>query len=78
MNNEIKYAKVEGYQNLLRDLSTNAIINTDSFSSDQYTTLKNKRESEKSKIDKIQSELDEVKSSILEIKSLLKEISNGS
>jgi len=73
-----KYAKVEGYPNLLRDLSTNAIINTDSFSSDQYTVLKNKRKVEKNKIEKIEDELNDLKSSMDEIKSLLKEIVNGS
>jgi hypothetical protein len=78
MYDDRKYAKVEGYPNLLRDLSTNAIINTDSFSSDQYTILKNRRKNERNKIEKIEDELDELKSSMDEIKSLLKEIINGS
>lgn len=73
-----KYAKVEGHPNLLRDLSTNAIINTDSFSSDQYTLLKNRRKFEKTKIDKIENELQDLKDSIFEIKTLLREIVNGS
>jgi hypothetical protein len=78
MYNDVKYAKVEGHPNLLRDLSTNAIINTDSFSSDQYTVLKNKKKTEKNKIENIENELSELKSSIEEIKFLLKGIVNGS
>jgi hypothetical protein len=73
-----KYAKVEGHPNLLRDLSSNAIINTDTLSFNQYNLNKQKRASEKQRIDKIEFELNDLKSSIEEIKSLLKGIVNGS
>ena len=73
-----KYAKVEGHPNLLRDLSSNAIINTDTLSFNQYNLNKQKRTSEKQKIDKIEFELNDLKSSIEEIKFLLKGIINGS
>lgn len=73
-----KYAKVEGHPNLLRDLSSNAIINTDTLSFNQYNLNKQKRASEKQRIDKIEFELNDLKSSIEEIKSLLKGIINGS
>ena len=73
-----KYAKVEGHPNLLRDLSSNAIINTDTLSFNQYNLTKQKRTSEKQRIDKIEFELNELKSSIEEIKFLLKGIVNGS
>lgn len=76
MNN--RYAKVEGHPNLLRDLTSNAIINTDTLSFNQYNLNKQKRTSEKQRIDKMESDLTELKSSIEEIKFLLKEISNGS
>lgn len=71
---EKQYAKVEGYPNLLRDLETNAIINTDSFGSDHYTMLKKKRFAEKTKIENIEQDLKNLKTDISEIKSLLKEI----
>lgn len=77
-NKDIKYAKVEGHPNLLRDLSTNAIINTDSISSGHYTMLKNRKISEKTRIDNLESELCELKSSINEIKCLLKGLINES
>jgi hypothetical protein len=73
-----KYAKVEGHPNLLRDLSSNAIINTDTLSFNQYNLNKQKRASEKQRIDKIEFELNDLKSSIEEIKFLLKGIVNGS
>lgn len=73
-----QYAKVEGHPNLLRDLTTNAIINTDQLSSDQYTKLKNKKSQEKQKIEKLSSDVEDLKSSIEEIKNLLRSISNGS
>jgi hypothetical protein len=73
-----KYAKVEGHPNLLRDLSSNAIINTDTLSFNQYNLTKQKRTSEKQRIDKIEFELNNLKSSIEEIKFLLKGIVNGS
>ena len=76
MNN--KYAKVEGHPNLLRDLSNNAIINTDTLSFNQYNLNKQKRSLEKQRIDKMESELNDLKSSIEEIKLLLKGIANES
>lgn len=72
------YAKVEGHPNLIRDLKTNAIINTDTIELDNYTVVKEKKEKEKKRIDKIENELIELKSSIEEIKMLLKEIKNES
>lgn len=78
MKSQTKYAKVEGHSNLIRDLSTNAIINTDSLSADQYTRLRNRREIEKQKIDNIETEMSEIKSSIIELKHLLENILNES
>jgi|694.fasta_scaffold114334_1 hypothetical protein len=77
MSNQ-QYAKVEGHPNLLRDLTTNAIINTDQLSSDQYTILKNKKSQEKQKIEKLSSDIEDLKSSVSEIKTLLRSILNGS
>ena len=72
MRNLKKYAKVEGHPNLIRDLSTNAIINTDSTSSNHYSKLKNKKKSEKLKIENLEKEMEELKDVLEEIKSLLK------
>lgn len=72
------YAKVDGHLNLIRDLKTNAIINTDKISLDHYSIAKKRKEDEAMRIDKIENELLELKSSIDEIKQLLKVMINGS
>ena len=73
-----QYAKVEGHPNLLRDLNTNAIINTDSVALDHYTIAKRKKEEEVKRIDNLENELTEIKSSIDEIKQLLRAFKNES
>jgi len=72
------YAKVEGHSHLLRDLETNAIINTDTFTSDHYSKLKHKRNSEKLKIENLENELKSVRSDLDEIKTLLRGFLNES
>jgi len=73
MNNK-KYAKVDGHPNLLRDLSTNAIINTDSISSDQYIKTRERKKAETEKISRMESDIEDIRSSIDEIKDLLRKI----
>jgi archaellum component FlaC len=72
------YARVEGHSNLVRDLNSNAIINTDNTELIQYNKIKQNRENQSKRISNIESELSELKSSIDEIKQLLRDISNGS
>lgn len=70
------YAKVEGHPNLIRDLKSNAIINTDKIALDHYTIIKQKKEQELQRIDNIENDLNELKSSIDEIKQLLRTLTN--
>ena len=72
------YAKVEGHPHLIRDLKSNAIINTDDIALTNYTLIKKRKELEKNKIDSIEYELKDLRSSIDEIKELLREIKNES
>ena len=72
------YAKVEGHPHLVRDLKSNAIINTDDIALNNYTLIKKRKELEKNKIDSIESELKDLRSSIDEIKELLRGIKNES
>ena len=65
------YAKVENHPNLIRDLNTNAIINTDRKSLHNYNKLKETKNTEKTRIDNLENELNQIKDSILEIKQLL-------
>ena len=75
---KIKYALVEGHPNLIRDLSTNEIINTDSKASEQYLKTRDRKKEEQKKIYNIESDIEELKSSIDEIKILLKSVLKGS
>jgi len=73
-----RYAKVEGYENLVRDLETNAIINTDNISINNYDRNKDLRKSQKQDIENLKFEVDSIKSSIDEIKFLLRKLTNES
>jgi len=70
------YARVEGHSNLIRDLNSNAIINTDSNELVQYNKMKQNKESQLKRLSNIESEMSELKSSIDEIKQLLRSIKN--
>jgi hypothetical protein len=73
-----KYAKVEGYENLVRDLETSAIINTDHISLNNYEKNKDLRKCQKQDIENLKSEVEYIKSSIDEIKFLLRGLNNES
>ena len=73
-----RYLKVEGHPNLIRDTKTNAIINTDTQSSNNYTLNKKRREVDREKIDSLSKDIELLKSSMEEIKQLLKVLTNGS
>lgn len=70
-----KYAKVEGYPNLLRDLDTNAIINIDSKSASTYDRTVQRRKSQSEEIKMIKSDISDLKNTMEEIKKLLRGIS---
>jgi len=74
----MEYAKVKNNSNLIRDLDTNAILNTNSRDYENYMRIKNKKENELKRINSIESELNYVKSEIGEIKNLLIALSNKS
>jgi hypothetical protein len=72
------YAKVEGHPSLIRDIKTNAILNTDSNSLLKYNYNKSKFLDQKNKNETFENDISELKKSIDEIKFMLKEILNGS
>ncbi len=63
--------RVEGHPNLYRDEKTNAILNCDSQSYEQYMNSLNIRTTQK-------QEIENMKNDIKEIKLLLQELINGS
>jgi hypothetical protein len=72
----MKYAKVEGHVNLVRDQSTKAILNTDMNEYNNYIALRDSKKSEDEKIKSIESEVEEIKNDLSEIKSLLRSLVN--
>lgn len=52
---------VEGYKELYRDKATNAIINSDKNTYEDYLRSKNKTLNDKNRITKLENELSEIK-----------------
>jgi hypothetical protein len=73
----MKYAKVEGKNNLVRHLETNAIINTNSAEYNQYITLRRSKQNEESKIIFLENEINSIKNDLNEIKTILRSIASG-
>lgn len=73
-----KFSKVEGYSSLIRDNSTNAILNTNMNDYQNYKNLKKSRESEGQKLQNLEDDMNRMKSDIDEIKNLLMVLTYGS
>ena len=71
------YIPVEGNRDLVRDPTTDQIINTNENAYQQYIIRRQKRKSEKEKALTVEQDLANLKSELGEIKSLLKELVNG-
>ena len=67
-----KFAKIDGHQNLIRDIKSNAIINTDISEGNNYFLNRKKRKEDEETMKKLKNDIDFLKSSINEIKSLVK------
>lgn len=70
----MKYEKVEGHSHLLRDSSTNSIINTNMIEYQEYLNRRNVKADENQKVQNMEDEVNNIKNDISEIKSLLKEL----
>jgi len=74
----MKRVKVKDEINLFRDVSTNAIVNTDMQAYNNYINSKKIKEQESKRIKNIENELTDVKSDLNEIKTLLRKLANES
>lgn len=74
----MKYSKVEGHSNLLRDEETKAILNTSMSDYNSYIKLKKIKEMENSRIDNIENDVNDIKNDLKEIKNLLRNLANES
>jgi len=68
--------KVKGYDYLLRDPKTNAIINTNKSEYNEYVTRRNSKEKEQQRIQNLESDVANIKNNLNEIKSLLRSLVN--
>lgn len=74
----MKYLKVDGYNNFLRDPGTNSIINTNMTDYNQYIERKKLKENDNQKMQNLENDVANIKSDLGEIKSLLRSLINES
>ena len=65
------YLKVSGHENLVRDMSSKAVINTRMVEYEEYMARRRAKEEEKHLIVKQTEEINNLKSEISEIKQML-------
>ena len=69
--------KVKGHTNLVRDLKSQAIINTDSDAYARYMARKAKQSKKDDEMRSVVREVNSLKTEMFEIKKLLMEIKDG-
>lgn len=74
----MKYIKVKDNSDLVRDITTNSIINTNTIEYQRYLSMKIDKESENKKLRNFENDLNNIKDDINEIKSLLRSLINES
>lgn len=62
-----KMIRVDGEQNLYRDASSGAIINTDKYEYSQYILQRERRKKEKQEIADLKNELSEIKTLLAQL-----------
>jgi hypothetical protein len=70
-------AKVKGHTNLVRDLKSQAIINTDSDAYARYMARKAKQSKKDDEMRSVVREVNSLKTEMFEIKKLLMDIKDG-
>ena len=67
-----KYIKVEAQDSLVRDMSSNAIVNNNKSDYENFLKISEQKYKEKQEFKKLKSDVDGIKNDLDEIKSLLK------
>ena len=70
-------AKVQGHTHLVRDLKSQAIINTDSDAYARYMARKAKQQQKDDQLRDVVRDVNELKNEMRDIKNLLVEMKNG-
>ena len=66
------YKKVEAQDSLVRDMSSNAIVNNNKNDYENFLRISEQKYKEKKEFEKLKSDVDGIKDDLDEIKSLLK------
>lgn len=74
----MKYSKVEGHSNLIRDEKTKAILNTNLSDYENYIKTRQIKKIETDRIQNLEDNVNEIKNDLNEIKNLLRNLANGS
>jgi hypothetical protein len=69
--------KVQGHQHLVRDLKSQAIINTDSDAYARYMARKRKQQTKDDEVRDVIRDVNELKNEMREIKNLIIGMANG-
>ena len=68
-----RFLKVEGHTNLVRDVDSNAIVNTNQSEYQLYIQRVKQRESQGDKLRNVVKDINNLKSELREIKDLIRE-----
>ncbi len=68
---------IKGFDNLVRDLETGAVLNLDSNASLGLKLVKQKKQEEREQIKKNTNDINSIKSEVSEIKTMLKTMIEG-
>ena len=74
----MSYIKVEGYNNLVRDTKSNAIVNSNKSEFQLYMKRHKERNLQADQMRNTVKEINNLKTELREIKGLIKELVNGS
>ena len=69
-----KYVKVEAQDNLVRDMSSNAIVNNNKSEYEKFLRVSEQKYEEKKEFEKLKTDVNSMKNDLDEIKSMLKSI----
>lgn len=58
---------IEGHNNLFRDESSGAIVNSDTVEYNQYIRMKNERQKQKDEIAELKSDVHQIKNLLMEL-----------
>ena len=66
--------QIKGHKNLVRDLETGAILNTQTSTADTLKHLKEQKQKEKLQLEKNTNDINSMKEEVTEIKDMVKQI----